>query len=373
MSFVMNRNGWRELSLGEVATLQRGYDLPVQDRIFGKVPIFAANGTVGTHSEAKCEGPGVITGRSGTIGKVHYVDHCYWPLNTSLFVKDFHGNNPRFIYYLLSSMRLERFHSGTGVPTLNRNIVHEERVFLPPAPEQNRIAVILDKTEVLRCKRGSALALLDECNQAIFYDMFGDPVANPNGWPKIVLGDVIHKASDGPHVSPSYVESGIPFLSTRHIRPGIIEWVDLKYISRDDAEVHWRKCKPERGDILYTKGGTTGLAAVVDFDEPFAVWVHVALLKTDKTKVESRWLENMLNSSFCYQQSQRLTHGIANHDLGLQRMVKIEMFLPPISLQREFARRIAAVEKLKVTHRVALSELDALFASLQYRAFRGEL
>ncbi len=81
----------------------------------------------------------------------------------------------------------------------------------------------------------------------------------------------------------------------------------------------------------------------------------------------------MLNSSFCYQQSQRRTHGIANRDLGLKRMVRIEMFLPPFSLQSEFVRRVETVENLKTAHRASLSELDALFASLQHRAFRGEL
>ena len=144
--------GWRELPLLDVATLQRGYDLPIQDRAFGHVPIFAANGPVGTHNVPMCRGPGVVTGRSGTIGKVHYVEDDYWPLNTSLFVKDFHGNYPRFIFHLLSQLRLERFHEGTGVPTLNRNNVHTAKVVVPPLPEQRRIAGILDRAEALRAR-----------------------------------------------------------------------------------------------------------------------------------------------------------------------------------------------------------------------------
>lgn len=81
----------------------------------------------------------------------------------------------------------------------------------------------------------------------------------------------------------------------------------------------------------------------------------------------------MLNCDFCYRQSQKLTRGIANRDLGLTRMIKIEMFLPPITLQHDFARRVAAVEKVKNAHRASLAEMDALFASLQHRAFRGNL
>ena len=88
---------WTTKPLGEVATLQRGFDLPVQHRCEGDVPIFAANGPVGTHNVVKIEGPGVVTGRSGTIGKVHYVEGGYWFLNTSLWVKDFHGNDLRWV------------------------------------------------------------------------------------------------------------------------------------------------------------------------------------------------------------------------------------------------------------------------------------
>src|SRR3989338_2298427 len=106
---------------------------------------------------------------------------------------------------------------------------------------------------------------------------------------------MIHAAKDGPHVSPRYAASGIPFLSARHIKPGEVIWSDLKYLDQSEAEVQWRKCKPERGDILYTKGGTTGVAAVINFDTKIAVWVHIALLKTNHDKVHPIWLENMLN------------------------------------------------------------------------------
>ena len=83
---------WATKPLGSVATLQRGFDLPVQARREGPVKIFAANGPVGTHAVHKVEGPGVVTGRSGTLGKVHFVKEDYWPLNTALWVNDFHGN-----------------------------------------------------------------------------------------------------------------------------------------------------------------------------------------------------------------------------------------------------------------------------------------
>jgi len=125
--------------------------------------------------------------------------------------------------------------------------------------------------------------------------------------------------------------------------------------------------------VLYTKGGTTGIARAVDFDSDFAVWVHVAVLKLVKQRVEPVWLQEVLNSSHCYQQSQRLTKGIVNRDLGLRQMLDISFPLPPLNVQKTVAARVAEIDELKAHHRSHLAKLDALFASLQHRAFRGEL
>jgi type I restriction enzyme S subunit len=268
---------------------------------------------------------------------------------------------------------MERHLHGATMKHVNRGEFLSTRIPLPPLDEQRRIASILDQAERLRAKRRQALAHLDDLTQSMFLDMFGDPASNPNGYRRVVLGDVVHSASDGPHVSPKYADSGIPFISTRHVKPGRIEWRDLKYLSEDDAAVQWRKCRPSVGDILYTKGGTTGVAAAVTDNRPFAVWVHVAVLKPIAPVVDSRWLESMLNSQFCYVQSQRLTHGIANHDLGLKRMVKIGMYLPPLEDQTEFAHRVSRVSELLEVNTVQLEDMDHLFSSLQSRAFAGEL
>jgi type I restriction enzyme S subunit len=203
--------------------------------------------------------------------------------------------------------------------------------------------------------------------------MFGDPVTNPKGWKIGILGDVIVSAKDGPHVSPVYSDSGIPFLSTRNVRKGELIWEDLKFISFEDAKIHWKKCKPERGDILYTKGGTTGLAKAVDFDKEIAVWVHIAVLKLQQDRVISTWLESMLNTDFCYKQSQELTFGIVNRDLGLQRMPKIKIYIPPLPLQEKFAQIVQKHERFRTQQREAERQAEHLFQTLLHRAFRGEL
>ena len=244
---------------------------------------------------------------------------------------------------------------------------------VPPLEKQRRIATILDKADALRRKRKRALGLLGDLTQPLFLEMFGDPSNNPKNYREVVLGDVVLKVSDGPHVSPTYSDDGVPFLSTRHLQKGIINWNDLKYIDTEQANINWVKCRPERGDILYSKGGTTGIAAMVDTDKPFAIWVHLALLKPNRSIINSRWLETMLNSEFCYKQSQRLTHGIANRDLGLTRMINIKMYLPPLVAQKAFAEEFARLAKVRQTALFALHHSDGLIASLQHRAFSGQL
>ncbi|MFB1489293.1 MULTISPECIES: restriction endonuclease subunit S [unclassified Thiocapsa] len=147
-----DKDAWTESLLGEVSRLRRGYDLPTQVRRQGSVPIFAANGPVGVHEIHMVKGPGVVTGRSGSIGKVHFINEDFWPLNTALYVEDFFGNYPQFICLLLRSLNLDRFSTATAVPTLNRNVVHKEIVKVPPIAEQKRIVAKVDELMAL-CDR----------------------------------------------------------------------------------------------------------------------------------------------------------------------------------------------------------------------------
>lgn len=135
--------GWVKARLGSVAELQRGFDLPSSQRVNGRVPIVSSGGVSGYHSEAKSRAPGVVTGRYGSIGDVFYLEEDFWPLNTSLWVKDFHGNHEKFIYYLLSNFDFKKFSDKTGVPGVNRNDLHAVKVWLPPLSEQKKIAQIL--------------------------------------------------------------------------------------------------------------------------------------------------------------------------------------------------------------------------------------
>ncbi len=136
---------WKVAKLKDIATLHRGRDLPVQNRVAGSIPVIGSNGVTDWHNEYPEEVPvpGVCTGRSGSIGLLTYIDRPYWPLNTVLYVSDFHGNAPLFIYYWLQLFNFKKYSQGVSVPTLNRNLVHPVLFPLPSISEQYEIAHIL--------------------------------------------------------------------------------------------------------------------------------------------------------------------------------------------------------------------------------------
>ena len=166
--------GWQETTLGDVLTLQRGFDLPRKDRKIGQVPVIASTGAVGCHNENRVYGPGVVIGRSGSIGGAQFIAEDFWPLNTTLWVKDFKGNDVRYCYYLIKSIDLSNYNVGSGVPTLNRNHIHPHPVFLPPLQQQKVIAQILgsldDKIELNRRMNET----LEAMAQALFKSWFVD-------------------------------------------------------------------------------------------------------------------------------------------------------------------------------------------------------
>ena len=143
LRFKKFNEGWKESRTDLIAPLQRGFDLPNQDHVEGRFPVVYSNGISKYHIEPRAKGPGVVTGRSGTIGKVTFVEEDYWPHNTSLWVTDFKGNDPRFIYYFYLRFGLDRLSTGSGVPTLNRNDVHVIKSRVPSLSEQKKIADFL--------------------------------------------------------------------------------------------------------------------------------------------------------------------------------------------------------------------------------------
>ncbi len=164
--------GWKRCKLGDVLTLQRGYDLPQRDRREGSVPIVTSSGITGFHDIAKAKGPGVITGRYGTLGEVFYIKEDYWPHNTTLYVRDFKGNDPLFISYFLRTLGFAAQTAAAAVPGVNRNALHLLPVKIPALPTQRRIASILSTYDDLIENNTRRIKILEQMAQAIYREWF---------------------------------------------------------------------------------------------------------------------------------------------------------------------------------------------------------
>ena len=166
---------WRDITLGDFVALQRGHDLTEPDRRIGRIPVMGSAGQNGFHDTALASGPGIVIGRSGaSFGQVHYSPVDYWPHNTALYVKDFKGNDPRFVFYLLKALDFDRYNSGSAQPSLNRNFIYPIRCHVPPLAEQRAIAAVLgaldDKIELNRRMN----ATLESMARALFQSWFVD-------------------------------------------------------------------------------------------------------------------------------------------------------------------------------------------------------
>lgn len=151
---------WSVCRLIDVCELQRGFDITKKDQTYGSIPVVSSGGINSFHDVAKVKGPGVVIGRKGTLGTVHYVPSDFWPHDTTLWVKDFKGNNPRFVSYLLKTLRLDRFDTGASNPTLNRNGIHPLPVAIAEWQEQKEIAsalAILEEKEAIHDRKRAAL------------------------------------------------------------------------------------------------------------------------------------------------------------------------------------------------------------------------
>ena len=215
---VNHLGNWKNGEFGDFVTLKRGFDLPQQKREDGQVPIFSSSGITGTHSTAMVKAPGVITGRYGTIGEVFYAAKDFWPLNTTLFVEDFHGNDAKFIYYFLKTLEWSKFTSASAVPGINRNTVHKETVSLPDIETQRRIASTLSMLDEKIKTNTEINDNLEQQAQSYFQELFVDN-ADPEWAIGTIsdLGTVVGGSTPSKAKPEYYTESGIAWITPKDL------------------------------------------------------------------------------------------------------------------------------------------------------------
>ena len=285
-----------------------------------------------------------------------------------------------FLFWWLKAQEkhIQRKGRGATFKEVSKKIVEDLQIPLPPLAAQRRIAGILDATDALRAKRREALAQLGTLTQATFLDMFGDPVTNPMGWPPTSLSAISDELRDGPFgsnlKSSHYVESGVRVIRLQNIGVGEMLNDDLAYISEAHfANLPRNHCRP--GDVIIGTMGDPNLrACVVPPAQARALnKADCILMRVDMAKVDPIYVCWLLNNPRMVSMALRLVRGQTRGRISLGRLKELQIHLPPMELQLRFATIVRSIEQQKARQCAHLAELDTLFASLQSRAFRGDL
>ncbi|UBM62789.1 restriction endonuclease subunit S [Candidatus Sulfidibacterium hydrothermale] len=265
---------WKKVKLGDIINLKRGYDLPKSKRKAGNVPIVSSSGISGRHTESKVRRPGVITGRYGTIGKVFFIDEDFWPLNTTLYVENFRGNNPKFIFYFLRNFNFEKYSDKSTVPGINRNHIHLEDVIIPPLPEQRAIAEVLssldDKIDLLHRQNQT----LEQMAETLFRQWFVEEAKDD--WEVKPLGELVTVKRGG---SPRPIQEYISDRGLRWLKISDATKTNSPFIFEIKEHIKIEGLKKttllKKGALVLSNSATPGIPRILQVDSCIHDgWLH---------------------------------------------------------------------------------------------------
>lgn len=259
---------------------------------------------------------------------------------------------------------------GASQVNLNTGWLSNFEITLPDFSEQTYIVSILDKCKLIIERREEELKKFDNLIKARFVEMFGSIYNNEYGYNIKTLQDVCEPIKDGTHQTPTYTENmekGFKFLSSKDVVSGKIDWSKVRYIPKELHEELYSRIKPQRGDLLLAKNGTTGVAAIVETDEVFDIYVSLAILRP--FDINSVYLWGAVNSMDTKRQFDGALKGIGVPNLHLGEIKKTKIVVPPIQIQAEFEQFVYQVNKSKVEVQKALDKAQLLFDSLMQKYF----
>lgn len=392
-------NGWQTIELGQIAaSVDYGVTASASQQPIG--PKFLRitdiqNGSVDWEQVPWCQCdlrsatdsrllPGdIVFARTGaTTGKSFLIREC--PPNTVfasylIRVRLGSGADSKYVHQFFQTPdyweQVTRSARGVAQPGVNASTLKVLKVPLPAIAEQRRIAAILDKVNELRAKRRAALAQFDTLTRSIFFDLFGDPATNPKGWPTSSLASLV---SEGDTINYGVVQpggdldDGVPLIRVGDLLEGRVNHQSLKKIA-SAIEANYKRSRLRGNEILVSCVGSIGVIALADESvKGFNIARAVARIPLGKA-VNRMFIAAYLKTDFVQHYFTNELRTVSQPTLNIKQLSETLVILPPLALQMEFDRRVAAVEKLKAAHRASLAEVEALFASLQHRAFRGEL
>lgn len=390
----MSSEEWVTKPLGELITLQRGYDLPKSKVVYGEYPIAGSNGIIGYHNQFTTEGPSITIGRSGNLGTPYFYEGNFWAHNTTLFVKEFKNSDPKFIYYLLKTLDFSTLNSGSAVPSLNRNYLHPVNVIVPKNFEmQRRIAEILSALDEKIELNRQTNATLEAIAQAIFKEWFVD-FNYPGATGEMVdspLGPIPKDWRVGSLSDICLVTKGISYKSSE-LQSSKTALVTLKSINRgggfnnDGFKEYIGKYKPvqtlNEGDLVLAQTDLTQKAEVIGspaiVENPFEYETLVASL--DIAKCEPRNEMPSSNSLHHFLQRQEFkdyclsqTNGSTVLHLRTSEIPNYELIIPDAITLQKFDLMVTPIRESVLTNNKQNQTLEAVRDKLLPKLINGEI
>ena len=360
----LRATGWIQKKLEDVAPLQRGFDLPSDLIRPGNIPIVYSNGIQKYHEVGMATAPGLVTGRSGTIGKLHFIESGdYWPHNTSLWVTSFNGNVHRFVFYLYDSIGMSRFSSGSGVPTLNRNDVHAFGVSIPSSSaEQQKIADCLSSLDELIAAQARKVDALKTHKKGLVQQLFpreGEtqpPLRFPEfknfaEWVKTTIGELNPFVTSGSRGwAPFYAKQGDLFVRITNLwRNSIcLNLTDSKFVQLPPGESEGVRTQLKQHDVLISITADIGIIGYVDESIPSPAYInqHIALVRFDAGKLCGKFVAYFLASEESQRFFRASTDTGTKAGMSLIGIQKTELMLPGLSEQRRIASCLSSLDAL---------------------------
>ena len=335
----------RKIIFDEFVRLNRGFDLPESMIVYGEYPVVASTNIKAYHNAYKVKPPVVVTGRSGSLGKVQYIDSKCWPLNTSLYSKDFRGNNPKYIYYFLQTMHLEQYNAGAGVPTLNQNHLQRLKIIVHDIDEQKKVSDILTTYDNLIENNNKRIKLLEQMAENLYkewfvrfrfpgYETVEFEGKSPKCWNQLRLDQFGIQLESGARPKGginSSIDDGVPSLGAESVK-GLAEfdYSDVKLI----PEEFYRKLKrgKNRGNhiLIYKDGAYIGKVTLFKYGFPFerfAINEHVFFMNSIRAEYQN-YLYFTLKQTSYFTLMQNLNRNAAQPGLSQLDINRIKIIEP---------------------------------------------
>ncbi len=362
-------SAWTSVTLGDVCEFKYGNSLPASAREPGPFPVYGSNGQVATHTRALTNGPTIVIGRKGSFGEVHRSEEACWPIDTTYYIDETATDaDLTWLTYRLRGLGLTELNRAAAIPGLNREDAYRRPLLLPPLDEQRRIAAILDHVDSLRAKRRQVLAHLDALPQAIFRATFGDPLSAHGN--RVRIGDVatVVTGNSPPRSRPELFGGRLEWIKSDNLG-GLVASSATETLS--DLGRGLARTAPA-GSVLVTciagSPQSIGKASLTDREVAFNQQIN-AVLPCDG--LEPHFLLAQLHTA--PELIRRKSTGGMKGLVNKSAFQSIEVLAPPVSSQRRFSARLAGIARYRSHIESAALHQDELFASLQSRAFGGEL